>query len=76
MRIALGTSGGAFEKDRDGQLEPEPGLVWVFGRGPGKKTYDLRGKVEVKSTANRAQWSGTLDLPRARIPIGREQATR
>jgi hypothetical protein len=44
----------------------------AYHRHSNAKTYYLRGKIELKPTGERGQWSGTLDLPRVKIPIGRE----
>jgi RNA polymerase sigma factor (sigma-70 family) len=70
-RLTLTISGAGIMKDRDGHLELGSEKVWVFPRGGGK-TYYLRGKIEVKPTGDRSLWSGTLELPRVRIPTGRE----
>lgn len=70
-RLVLSKSGAGIAKDQDGHLELGSERVWVFARGDGKAYY-LQGKIEVKPTGERGQWSGTLDLPRVKIPTGRE----
>ena len=70
-RLTLSKPGAEIAKKQDGHLVIEPDWEWVFGRADGKAYY-LQGKFEAKPTGERGQWSGTLDLPRVRIPIGRE----
>ncbi|VTR93453.1 unnamed protein product [Gemmata massiliana] len=70
-RLTLTASGAGVLKDNDGHLELGSEQVWVFPKGTGK-TYYLKGKIRVEPTGDRGQWSGTLDLPRVKIPIGRK----
>jgi hypothetical protein len=70
-RLVLSQSSAGIAPNRNGHLELGSDRVWVFDRDD-KKTYYLRGKIEVKPTGERGQWSGALDLPRVKIPTGPE----
>jgi hypothetical protein len=71
VRLVLSQTGGGIGKDQGGHLDLGPEKVWVFPRGDARAYY-LWGKIEVKPTGDRSLWSGTLELPRVRIPTGRE----
>jgi hypothetical protein len=70
-RLVLSKSGAGIAPNRNGHLELGSDRVWVFDRTD-KKTYYLQGKIEVKPTGERRQWSGTLTLPRVKVPLGQE----
>jgi hypothetical protein len=66
-RLPLTVSGAGVMKDSGGHLELGPKYVWVFKRGD-VGPYLLSGTVTIAPTGGRGQWSGTLDLPRVKIP--------
>src|SRR5262249_50464847 len=70
-RLVLSISGAGIAPNKGGHLELGSDRVWVFEKGD-EKAYYLRGTIEVKPTGERGRWSGTLDLPRVKIPLGRE----
>jgi hypothetical protein len=43
-------------------------LVWVFDKSD-ETAYYLGGVVKIKPTSDAGLWSGTLDLPKAKLPI-------
>ena len=59
--------------DIGGHLELAPDRVWVFDRGD-KGPYYLGGTITVAPSGDRIgdrrRWSGMLDLPKVRLPLG------
>jgi hypothetical protein len=67
-RFVLSHTGAEIAKDRGGHLELGSKRVWVFDRGD-KMEYYLNGTIKVTPTRDRGLWSGTIDLPRVKVPI-------
>jgi hypothetical protein len=67
-RFLLSMTGAGIAKDRGGHLELGSDLVWVFDGGDEKKYY-LNGTIKVEPTRDRELWSGTIDLPRVKVPM-------
>jgi hypothetical protein len=67
-RFVLSYTGAEIAKDRGGHLELGSQRVWVFDRGD-KMDYYLEGTIKVKPTGDSGLWSGTIDLPRVKVPI-------
>ena len=61
-------------KDREGpggHLELGSNAMWLFEKGA-KGPYYLSGTITVPATGESGKWSGTLELPKVRIPLGAE----
>lgn len=67
-RFVLSNTGAEIAKDRGGHLELGKERVWVFDRGD-KMDYYLEGTIKVTPTSDKGLWSGTIDLPRVKVPI-------
>jgi hypothetical protein len=69
-RLRLNVTGSGIMKDKGGHLELASDRVWVFDRGD-KGPYYLSGTITVAPTGGSSWWwSGTLDLPKVRLPLG------
>lgn len=68
-RLRLTNSGGGVARDGVGHLELASDRVWGFARG-GSGPYLLTGKVTIEPTKDRERWSGKVELPSVRIPLG------
>jgi RNA polymerase sigma factor (sigma-70 family) len=73
-RLQVSISGAGIAKDRGGHLELGLDRVWVFDKGD-DKAYYLSGDVTIKPFAENGVpvgdgvWSGTLNLPKVKLPI-------
>ena len=69
-RLRLDVTGAGIMKDKGAHLEFGSESLWVFDRGD-KGPYDLGGTITIApSGADRPLWTGTLELPRVRLPLG------
>lgn len=68
-RLKLTVTGAGILKDRGAHLELGSDHVWVFDRQD-KGPYFLSGTIAIAPSGERGQWSGTLHLPKVRIPLG------
>jgi RNA polymerase sigma factor (sigma-70 family) len=68
-RLKLTVSGAGLARGRSGHLEFGLGQVWEFEpKDPGP--FFLSGTIAVEPTGQRGRWSGTLELPQVRLPLG------
>ena len=68
-RLKLTIGGGGIGLAKAGHLELASDRVWEFAQAD-KGPYFLSGKITIEATGEREKWSGTLALPRVRIPVG------
>ena len=68
-RLKLSISGGGIAQAKAGHLELASDRVWEFAQGH-KGQFYLSGKITIEATGERGRWSGTMALPRVRIPVG------
>jgi hypothetical protein len=67
-RLPLTISGAGISRDAGGHLELGSDHVWTFARGDAGPYY-LSGTITIEPTRRRGQWTGTLRLPKVRVPL-------
>ena len=67
-RLRLSITGGGIAKDRGGHLELGSDRVWVFDKGD-EKAYYLSGEIKIQPTRDTGVWSGTINLPKVKVPL-------
>lgn len=67
-RLRLSISGGGIAKDRGGHLELGSDRVWEFDKSD-EKAYYLSGEVKIQPTRDVGVWSGTMELPKVKLPL-------
>lgn len=70
-RLPLTISWAGIVPNGGGHLELGPDRVWEFGR-TARGPYALGGTITIAPTGQRERWSGTLELPKVRIPLGED----
>ncbi len=70
-RLCLSLSGAGIAKDRGGHLDLGSDRVWEFDKS-NEQAYYLSGKITIKPTGDGGLWSGTLELPKVKLPIQSE----
>jgi hypothetical protein len=75
LRLSVAGNGAGIPKDQGGLLDLASSANWVFNRGD-VGAYYLRAKIAIPKTiivspdSTSFLWSGTLEIPDTRIPLG------
>ena len=70
-RFNVTQRGAGIPRDQAGLLDLGAGRDWVFKRGD-EGAYYLHARLTVKET-NGQRWSGTIRVPKARVPVGKKR---